>query len=64
MGGVVRNFDRMRATARAYGRERYAFYKTHGICVRCGQADAEPGRIYCTACRLYHNQLRSGAQIK
>lgn len=40
----------------SYGRERYYWLKAHGICVQCGQADAEPGRTKCPACRERHRQ--------
>ena len=29
---------------------RYQWYKSHGICPRCGQADAAKGRVYCLNC--------------
>ena len=32
-------------------RERYAFYREHGICITCGQTWAEPGRTRCMACQ-------------
>ena len=41
----------------------YAYYKSHGICVTCGQEDAKPGHARCWRClanlnensnRLYH----------
>lgn len=41
----------------------YAYYKSHGICVTCGQEDAKPGHVRCWRClanlnensnRLYH----------
>lgn len=28
----------------------YDWYKSHGICPRCGQADAAKGRVYCLNC--------------
>ena len=34
----------------AYKRDYAALLKAHGICVTCGNADAEPGRIRCRAC--------------
>ena len=40
--------------------ERREFYKAHGICVICRQADALQGLTVCQACRLYRNQLASG----
>ena len=30
--------------------ERYYWYKSHGICPRCGQADSAKGRVYCLNC--------------
>ena len=35
---------------------RYHWLKAHGICVQCGQADAEPGRTKCPACREAHRK--------
>lgn len=29
---------------------RYAWYKSKGICPRCGCEDAAPGRVYCLNC--------------
>ena len=29
---------------------RYEWYKSHGICPRCGQADAAKGKVYCLNC--------------
>ena len=29
---------------------RYEWYKSHGICPRCGQADAVKGKVYCLNC--------------
>ena len=34
----------------AYVRERYQWLKAHGVCVSCGQADAEPDRVRCKKC--------------
>lgn len=34
----------------AYSKERYHWYKAHGICVNCGQTWAEPGRVMCAVC--------------
>ena len=34
----------------AYSKERYHWYKAHGICVNCGQTWAEPGRVMCAEC--------------
>ena len=28
----------------------YSWYKSHGICPRCGQADAVAGKVYCLNC--------------
>ena len=33
---------------------RYHWLKDHGICVQCGQADAEPGFTKCPTCREAH----------
>lgn len=29
----------------------YYWYKDHGICVQCGQRDAEPNRVLCVECK-------------
>ena len=36
----------------SYGKhkERYEWYKAHGICVKCGQRSAERGRLLCLEC--------------
>lgn len=31
-------------------KERYIWYKSKGICPRCGCEDAAPGRVYCLNC--------------
>ena len=31
-------------------KERYEWYKLKGICPRCGQENAAPGRVYCLNC--------------
>ena len=33
-----------------YSKEAYHYYKEHGICVYCKQADAAPGRTKCLNC--------------
>lgn len=33
-----------------YERERYAWYKEHGICVRCGQEKAKENHVFCWSC--------------
>lgn len=35
---------------KAYERERYAWYKEHGICVRCGQEKAKENHTVCWSC--------------
>lgn len=44
-------------------RARREWYKAHGICVRCGQRDAFPGRFQCAECleytTLYNIKCRS-----
>ena len=30
--------------------EQYMWYKSHGICPRCGQENAAKGRVYCLNC--------------
>lgn len=30
--------------------ELYSYYKSHGICVTCGQEDAKPGHVRCWRC--------------
>lgn len=39
-----------RAKKCAQHRERYYWYKEHGICVSCGQEDAAPGKVKCEEC--------------
>lgn len=34
----------------AYNKERYHWYKSHGICVNCGRTWAEPGKVLCAMC--------------
>lgn len=33
-------------------RERYVYYKDHGICVRCGRRSSRPGRVMCFECAV------------
>lgn len=42
--------EERRAKECAQHRERYYWYKAHGICVSCGQADAAPGKVKCEEC--------------
>ena len=41
--------------SKEYSRERYYWYKEHGICVQCGSEKAKPGHIYCSTCLKLHN---------
>lgn len=34
----------------AYNKERYHWYKSHGICANCGRTWAEPGKVLCAMC--------------
>lgn len=43
---------------REYCRERYYWYKEHGICVVCGKTWAEPGRARCGKCSERMNMLK------
>ena len=36
--------------ARKRSKETYDWYKEHGICAKCGQHDAVPGRVCCELC--------------
>lgn len=40
-----------------YVRQRYQWLKAHGICVSCGNADAEPGRVRCRKCLDVRKEL-------
>lgn len=42
--------EERRAKACARHRERYYWYKEHGICVSCGQEEAAPGKVRCEEC--------------
>ena len=42
--------EERRAKKCAQHQERYYWYKEHGICVSCGQADAAPGKVKCEEC--------------
>ena len=37
---------------RKYAKELREWRKAHGICIRCGKADAEPGKTECLICRM------------
>lgn len=37
-------------------KERYYWYKSHGICVQCGQKDAWKGQVLCLECRMSINE--------
>lgn len=42
-------------------KERYWFYREKGICTKCGQVWAEPGRPYCINCQKKNRiQLKQG----
>lgn len=41
-----------------YDRERYAWYKQHGICVDCGTNEAYKGHTRCLECRFKGTQKR------
>ena len=43
--------DEQRKKKREKERERYAWYKSHGICVKCKKEDAEPPYTMCLVCR-------------
>lgn len=49
-----------RAKQASRKRIRYAEYRANGWCIECGMDSG--GYCYCAECRLYKNQLRSGAQ--
>ena len=42
--------EERRAKNCAQRRERYYWYKEHGICVSCGQEDAAPKKVKCEEC--------------
>ena len=35
-----------------YGKELREWRKAHGICIRCGKSDAEPGKTMCPDCLI------------
>lgn len=37
-------------------KQRYLFYKSHGICIRCGKNDAREGCVLCEECTLKKKQ--------
>lgn len=53
-------YERRKEQMRQANRETYLWLRAHGYCVQCRREKAEEGRSLCTACRLYHNQYRSG----
>ena len=55
--------DERRAKAAARKRERYHSLRAHGLCVRCKENAALPGETMCMDCKLYNNQMRSGAHV-
>lgn len=38
-----------------FDRESYAYYKAHGICVKCRREDAVKGKVLCRACAERHS---------
>lgn len=44
--------EERRAKECAQHRERYYWYKEHGICVSCGQEEAAPGKVRCEECAM------------
>ena len=53
-----------RAKECAQHRERYYWYKEHGICVRCGQEDAAPGKVKCEECAAKEATRRLAAYYR
>lgn len=41
-----------------WSKERYEFYKSHGICVNCGQEKAERGLTVCWRCKLNKREAK------
>lgn len=52
-----------RDMAASLQRGRYHHLQSYALCVRCGANYAVPGQTLCIECKLYHNQMRSGAQV-
>ncbi|UZE45941.1 hypothetical protein [Selenomonas sputigena] len=49
---------------REYARETYHWRKEHGVCVKCGKEDAEPGKTLCAECaekQSVHNKRYWGS---
>lgn len=44
--------ERCIMTDKEYSKERYEFYKSHGICVECGREPAYKGHTRCLECRF------------
>ena len=42
--------ERAKANERKRNRENYEWYKAHGICPKCKNAWAAPGRVFCEPC--------------
>ena len=59
---VYHRRENQRRYMRGYYADTQAWCKERGICQRCRNEPAEPGRSLCWACRLDNNQRRSGAQ--
>lgn len=47
-----------------YSKERYEFYKSHGICVECGREPAYKGHTRCLECRFKSVERSKKTQAK
>lgn len=49
-------YQKILANARSFKRDRYRLLKEHGICVRCGKAEAQNGSVMCHICLDKHKK--------
>lgn len=48
----------------AYCREWRGWYAEHGICIKCHEADAEPGHVHCKDCLQAENVRKSYTRVR
>ena len=45
-------------------KEKYNFYKSQGLCPRCGKNKAKEGRTYCESCLTWHKEYIDNLRSK
>lgn len=53
--------EELKAKKRAYEKHRRDWLREHGICVWCGHAAAEPGKVLCIGCEIKNSENHARA---